>query len=360
MMTLTSDFKSKLSVGVSACWKSPSNIALVKYWGKKAHQIPANPSLSFTLNEAYTITRVTATLNENASGPTVSFRFEGEENREFAIKIEDFLKDLLPYINYLPFVNLIIESGNNFPHSAGIASSASAMSALALSLICIDQKLNNLEPDEVEFKKKASFIARLGSGSACRSIYGGYAIWGKHEDFNGSSDDYAVPIDFRPGKLFESVRDSILIIDPTPKTVSSRAGHMMMKGHPFAEARYKQAVSNLSQIKKSLIENDWELFTEITENEALTLHAMMMTSYPGYILMHPNTLNIVQLIQEIRKRTHMRICYTLDAGPNIHLLYPAEELGKIEPVLDELGKSCYNGKIINDMIGLGPENKNCK
>lgn len=360
MMTLTSDFRERLSAGLTACWKSPANIALIKYWGKKGHQIPANPSLSFSLNEAYTITRVSAKLNKEAKGPTVSFRFEGEENKSFALKIEEFLKELKAHLDYLPWVELNIESGNNFPHSAGIASSASAMSALALSLICIEQKIKNVELPENEFRRKASFIARLGSGSACRSIYGGYAIWGKHDDFPGSSNNFAIPIEFKPGKLFEGIRDTILMVDPSPKKISSRTGQMMMKEHPFAETRYKQASTNLTQMKKSLLENDWELFSSITENEALTLHAMMMTSLPGYMLMHPNTINIVQLLEQIRKQNHMKICYTMDAGPNVHLLYPEEEFGRIEPVLDELKKYCFNGMMINDKIGTGPENKHCK
>ncbi len=358
-MTLTSDHRDRLSQGIMSCWQSPANIALVKYWGKKGHQIPANPSLSFSLNEAYTITRVNASLNEAGEGPVVTFRFEGEENPLFATKIEAFLKDLLPHLEYLSWVNLVIESGNNFPHSAGIASSASAMSALALCLVCIEQKLWDIQLEDAEFKKKASYIARLGSGSACRSVYGGYSIWGEHSDFWGSSDNFAVPIDFPVGKLFESIRDSILLVDTSPKQISSRAGQSMMKGHPFAQARYKQAIDNISQLKKSLLDNDWELFTRITENEALTLHAMMMTSSPGYLLLHGNTINIVHRIQEIRKRTHMKICYTIDAGPNIHLLYPAEEFGKIEPVLEELRDFCNDGRLINDMIGLGPQNKNC-
>ncbi len=359
-MTLTSDFKERLSSGIQACWRSPANIALIKYWGKKGYQLPANPSLSFSLNEAYTITRVSARLNEAGEGPNVSFRFEGEENKEFAVKIEEFLKGLVQYIDYLKWVDLVIESGNNFPHSAGIASSASSMSALALCLICIEQQLKNNEPDDEEFRRKASFIARLGSGSACRSVYGGYVIWGEHDDFPGSSDNFAVPVGFTPGDLFVSIRDTILLVDTTPKKISSRIGQSMMKGNPFAEVRYKQALSNISKMKKSLIENDWDLFTSVTENEALTLHALMMTSSPGYIMMHPNTVRIIQEINEIRKRKNIKICYTIDAGPNIHLLYPSEEFGKVEPVLDELRKYCYNEQIINDMIGLGPENKHCK
>lgn len=359
-MTLSSNFKDLLSEGVRTCWRSPANIALIKYWGKKGHQLPANPSLSFALTEAYTITRVEAKLNAAGDGPLVSFTFEGERNQLFALKIEEFLKELLPHLDYLPFVSLTIESGNNFPHSAGIASSASAMSALALSMICIEQQLLDIKIDHETFFKKASNIARLGSGSACRSVYGGYSVWGKHPEIADSSDNYAVPIDFTPGNLFENIKDTILLVDQQPKKVSSRAGQQLMNSHPFAKARFEQAVANLSKLKKSLIENDWDTFASVTENEALSLHAMMMTSTPGYILMRPNTLNIVEHIDKKRKQNHIKVCYTLDAGPNIHLLYPEEETEKALQLIAELRQYCLGGMMIHDKIGSGPENKHCK
>ncbi len=359
-MTLSSDFKDKLSEGVNTCWKSPANIALVKYWGKKGHQIPANPSLSFSLDEAYTITRIHAKLNPNANGPKVSFTFEGEKNPAFASKIEQFLNDLLPHLEYLPHVYLEIESGNNFPHSAGIASSASAMSALALSLLCIEQQLLEEQLDDNSFYRKASLIARLGSGSACRSVYAGFSMWGKHDDFKDSSDNYAIPIDFKPGSLFENIHDTILLVDQNPKKVSSRVGHQLMDNHPFAKARYDQAVTNLSKMRSCLIENDWDTFASITETEALSLHAMMMSSSPGYILMHPNTLKIVEHLVEKRKQNHVNVCYTLDAGPNLHLLYPEEENDKVALIISELTQYCSDGKVIYDTIGKGPENKHCK
>lgn len=360
MMRLSSDFKDRLANGIKTCWTSPSNIALIKYWGKKGHQLPANPSLSFSLNEAFTVTRIHAGLKPEGDGPEVLFTFEGEKNEAFAAKIASFLSGLNAHFPFLPFVRLIIESGNNFPHSAGIASSASSMSALALSLMSIEQQLSENRLDELSFKQKASYIARLGSGSACRSVYGGYTVWGKHPDFDNSSDEYAVPAAFTPGSLFENIKDTILLVDPTPKKVSSSAGHHLMNDHPYASARYTQAVTNLSLLKKSIIENDWERFAFITENEALSLHAMMMCSNPGYILMHPNTISLVQLIWEIRKQNHMNLCFTLDAGPNIHLLYPEEETEKLDTVVEELKKYCYRGNLIHDKIGKGPENKYCK
>lgn len=359
-MKLSSDFKEKLSTGVFACWRSPANVSLIKYWGKKGFQLPSNASISFALHEAYTITRVDAKLLENNEGPKVSFTFEGEKNPSFALKIESFMNNLKPYLSYLPYVSLTVQSGNNFPHSAGIASSASAMSALALVLCSIEKQLSDEQPDEAAFYRKASFISRLGSGSACRSIYGGYSVWGKHDDFDGSSDEYAIPIGFQPHPLFENLRDTILVVDQTPKKVSSRSGHGLMNGHPYAKARMAQATANLSKMNACLHESDWNRFAEITENEALSLHGMMLCASPGYLLMHPNTLNVLNTLAGLRKQDHVNVCFTLDAGPNVHLLYPDAETDKVIPIIEELQQYCFEGKIIHDKMGRGPEIKHCK
>lgn len=359
-MELSLNFKEKLNEGLKTCWKSSANIALIKYWGKKGHQLPANPSISFTLNEAYTITKIVANLHEAGDGPMVSFTFEGEKNPAFAQKIEDFLKELVPQLPYLQYASLYIESGNNFPHSAGIASSASSMSALAIAVVCLEQQLLMQKADQDTILKKASYIARLGSGSACRSIYGGYSIWGEHPDFENSSDEFAIRWNYPCGDLFRNIKDTILIVDQSQKKVSSRVGHSLMKDHPFAQARYEQAMQNMTKIKTAIMNNDWDSFALIVENEAMTLHAMMMTSTPGYMLMHPNTIKIVELISEIRKQKDMKICYTLDAGPNIHLLYPEEEAVRVSSFIESLKPYCHDGKMIFDSIGKGPENLQCK
>lgn len=347
--------------GITACWKSPSNIALVKYWGKKGPQLPANPSISITLDDAYTITRVKALpAIHPGRGPEVSFRFEGEQNPAFSSKIEEFLKDIIPHFIFLDQVMLEIESGNNFPHSAGIASSASGMSALVLCLCSIGNEINPLTYDEDSFMKKASFISRIGSGSACRSVLGNYAIWGKHPDVEGSDDEFAVALPFEPHPEMLKIHDTILIVDPSQKKVSSRAGHGLMTGHPYAGARYNQAKANMTEILRAIRTGDWTHFALITENEALSLHAMMMSSNPGYMLMHPNTLIILDRIINFRKQSGSKVCFTLDAGPNVHLLYPESESVEIEVLIDELKTYCYKRSAIEDVMGSGPVKLNCR
>lgn len=344
----------------AACWKSPSNIALIKYWGKKGIQLPSNASLSVTLDEAYTITRVSANPVSAGSGPIVSFRFEGELNHSFGSRIQLFLKSIIPHFDFLKDRALDIESGNNFPHSAGIASSASAMSALSLCLCSIEEEISGIQLEREKFLRKASFISRLGSGSACRSVYGNFTVWGKHSSLKNSDDDYAVALPFEPNDLFADLRDTILIVDPGAKKVSSSIGHKLMKGHAYAEARFSQAEENLRDILIALQQGDWETFAMITENEALSLHAMMMTSKPGYVLMHPNSLKIIEKVIDYRKQSGLHVCFTLDAGPNVHLLYPERDSDRLKPLIEELKDFCFNRTSIDDKMGSGPVKLNCK
>ncbi len=169
----------------------------------------------------------------------------------------------------------------------------------------------------------ASHLSRLASGSACRSVYGGYVIWGNVPELAGTSDDFAIPVPFEVNPVFKGMKDAILVVSSKEKAVSSRAGHSLMEGHPYAGARYEMAMTNLLNLSEALRSGDFEEFVRITESEALNLHALMMSSHPSYLLIEPNTLNIVNAVRLFRKETKIPVCFTLDAGPNVHLLYPA-------------------------------------
>jgi len=178
----------------SFTWSAPSNIALVKYWGKKEHQIPQNPSISFTLNNCKTTTTINFSKKENERGFSFEVYLGGERKDNFKPKIETFFKRIEVYLPFLKNYHFKIETSNTFPHSSGIASSASGMSALALCLMSVEKLLIEFDVtlsaaersfDEKYFNQKASFLARLGSGSACRSIEGDLVVWGKHEAYLG-------------------------------------------------------------------------------------------------------------------------------------------------------------------------------
>ena len=341
---LTSDYQNKIEKGKVA-WQSPSNIALVKYWGKRENQIPENPSISFTLDACKTITTLTFVEKEHKDD-TFSFDlyFEGELKDDFKPKINTFFERIEKYLPFLKQYHFKIETSNTFPHSSGIASSASGMSALALCLMSLEKLFN----------KKASFLSRLGSGSACRSIEGDLIVWGKHEDIENSSNLFGIKYPYYVHDNFKNYQDTILLVDKGEKQVSSTIGHGLMHGHPFAGNRFKQANENLSKLIEVLKSGDLKAFIEIMEREALTLHSMMMTSLPYFILMKPNTLEIINRIWKFREETELHIGFTLDAGANVHVLYPENEADKIfEFIKNELVVYCQNGNYICDRIGFG-------
>ncbi len=337
-------------------WKSPSNIALVKYWGKHGVQLPRNPSISLTLDEAYTETHLEYSTQKNKNVDIdLDFYFEGQPNEPFAEKIRKFLlriTDIFPFIKQLKFT---IKSHNSFPHSSGIASSASSMSALALCLCSLESNIFGTLKDDTEFRNKASYISRLGSGSACRSIYPHASVWGQTSDAENSSDLFGIAYGKNIHPIFHDFHDDILIVNQGEKSVSSRAGHALMEGNAYATPRYNQARQRLQRLLLAMEEGDLEVFGNITENEALTLHALMMTSNPSYILMKPNSLEMIQRIRAFRQETQQPIYFTLDAGPNIHLLYPHSIYEQVNPFIEEqLIPLCENNKVIRDKVGLGP------
>ncbi|MBR5080899.1 MAG: hypothetical protein IKX35_00470 [Bacteroidales bacterium] len=344
--TVPSDFQGKVG------WQSPSNIALVKYWGKKGRQIPQNPSISFTLLECRSETFIAF---EKADSFGFKFFFEGQENPAFGAKIEKFLLDYQAFFPFINQLNLKVESRNTFPHSSGIASSASSMSAFVMGLMEIESLLVGPSTSSGTLTK-ASYFARLASGSAARSVFPKMALWGASTYFEGSSDEYAVSLENNIHPIFKTYHDSILIVSGETKSVSSRAGHALMEGNPYAPARYAQANENIKDLLSALNSGDLDTFINITESEALQLHALMMCSNPSYILMKPNTLNLINKIREFREETKMPLCFTLDAGPNVHLLYPENEAEKVEDYIKNvLADYCDRDRWIADRVGDGPK-----
>jgi len=337
-------------------WKSPSNIAIIKYWGKHGLQRPQNPSISFTLSNAFTDTIVRyKKRSDDSKGIQLQFQFEGKPNPAFGEKVERFLENMIPFFPFLEQVDLVIESSNSFPHSAGIASSASAMSALALCLCSMEKNLIGGLASEEDFFQKASFISRLGSGSACRSVYPIMGQWGESPVDPALSDLYATAYQTEIHPVFHSFHDDIMIVSKAEKSVSSRAGHGLMENNIFADNRYKQANQRFEELLVALKSGDIPTFGKIAEDEALTLHALMMASEPSYILMQPNTLTMIEKIRAFREETNLQVYFSLDAGPNIHLLYPDEIKTEVQAFINEvLIPLCEDGLYIADQVGQGP------
>jgi diphosphomevalonate decarboxylase len=335
----------------SAGWLSPSNIALVKYWGKKAGQLPTTPSLSMTLARAVTQTRLGVLFDEPAKG-LVSVN--GDPFHPFLPKMQQLLRWMADEIPVLQRLSLVATTENSFPHSTGIASSASGISAFTLCLLDIARKLLKAEISHDELMHQASFASRMGSGSACRSVYGGYAEWGEAADVTGSSDAFAIPWSGKVHPEMLSLHDAILVISANPKSLPSTQGHKGMNGHPFYNGRLGQAGENLREALLALSANDFEKLGAVAELEALTLHALIMSANPGTLLMKPTTVEVIHRIREARKGG-LPLFFTLDAGANVHVLYPGASARMVEDyITDALQPLCEGGQVIFDGCGKGP------
>ncbi|MDX8571996.1 diphosphomevalonate decarboxylase [Elizabethkingia sp. HX QKY] len=325
----------------------PSNIALIKYWGKYENQIPANPSISYTLNHCRTNTTMEFLAGEDFSVQTF---LAGNEEQKFAEKIEKYFKNIEQYLPWILKGKYVIRTENTFPHSSGIASSASGFGAIAKCLMQLDAIFSGNTSEE-ESLKKASFLARLGSGSACRSLYNGLVVWGNTKEVEGSSDLYAVQYpndEIHP--VFKNFNDWVLLIHEGEKSVSSTVGHGLMNTNPYAERRFQEAHENFAKLKNILKTGDLEGFIKLTEHEALTLHAMMMMSDPAFILMKTGTLEVINKIWDFRRITGLPLFFTLDAGANVHLLFPNDiESDKIKIFIQqELLPFTQKGGVVKD------------
>jgi diphosphomevalonate decarboxylase len=206
------------------------------------------------------------------------------------------------------------------------------------------KKLNNFQ---------ISNIARQLSGSACRSIFDGFVSWGQCDYLPDSHDDFAVEIDRNKiHEDFKHIHNYILVVDSNEKKISSRRGHELMKAHPYAEARYKSARLHHRLILESIFGGDWDMFGDTVEAEALELHAMMMTSFPGYFLLDPKALEYIQKIRKFRTLKDIPLYFTLDAGTNLHCIFPHEFLAECQQFLDSLTQNDKHVFIIKDWINL--------
>ena len=327
----------------------PSNIALIKYWGKYENQIPANPSISYTLNLCKTNTEMEFLADETFSVQTY---LAGKEELKFAKKIEKYFRNIEQYLPWILKGKYIIKTENTFPHSSGIASSASGFGAIAKCLMALDQTFAGKSDDDSSLKK-ASFLARLGSGSACRSLYDGLVVWGETKEVSDSSDLFAVRYPNQEiHKVFRNFNDWVLLIHEGEKSVSSTVGHGLMNTNPYAERRFQEAHENFASLKTILKEGDMKAFIQLVEHEALTLHALMMMSEPAFILMKTGTLAVINKIWDFRKETDLPLFFTLDAGANVHLLFPS---GKAEDkiqefIIKELVQHTQNNGVVKDVM----------
>jgi diphosphomevalonate decarboxylase len=287
------------------------NIAFIKYWGNRDHalRLPSNGSISMNLDGLHTRTQVTF------DGALEADRLflNGHESTGGALRrVSAFLDQLRRMSGVRVFAN--VESENNFPTGVGIASSASAFAALSLAA----SAAAGLELDERDLSR----LARLGSGSACRSIPAGFVEWQAGE---GAGDSYAFSI--APPEHWD-LTDCIAIVSQAHKPTGSTEGHALAGTSPLQAARLSGAESRLAECRRAILERDFERFTEVVELDCNLMHAVIMTSSPPVLYWQPATLAIMHAVRAWQKKGHP-VCYTIDAGPNVHVLCPTPAAAQV-------------------------------
>lgn len=296
-----------------------SNIALIKYWGKANDKLflPTNSSLSITLDGLNSHTTVEFSPDYKEDIVNIDGKNMEGEKREKVVKQLNLIRNIAN-----SNLKAKVVSKNNFPSAAGMASSASGFAALTVAA-CASLGIN-LD------KKQLSILSRQGSGSSCRSIYGGYVEWVKS---NKSEDSYAMQI---ADKDYFDIRDVIAIVEQEEKKISSRAGMTeTIKTCPLYSSRVNAAEENLIKIKKAIREKSFSDIGKIAEFDCLLMHATMLTTLPPLIYWSPETIKIIKLIQEWREEG-LEAYFTIDAGPNVHILSLPENVKEIEGRLREL------------------------
>lgn len=305
------------------------NIAFIKYWGNLDDRLrlPVNPSLSMNLAGLFTRTTVTW----DASLDTDQLYLNRQQQTGIPQqRVSKYLDAIRPYLNIQSPARVV--SANNFPIGVGIASSASAFAALAVAAAAAAGKTLS--------ERELSILARLGSGSASRSVPGGFVEWHISTAHEGSFAASIAPADW-----WELV-DLIAVVDTTHKAVGSTEGHQSAKTSDLQNARVAGAYERLRRCKHAILERDFASLAEVVEYDSNLMHAVMMTSQPPLFYWLPGTLRVMQAVRNLRAQG-CQVCYTLDAGPNIHCICVREDAEHVRMLLQSLSE-------VRDILEAGP------
>jgi diphosphomevalonate decarboxylase len=294
------------------------NIAFIKYWGNQDHalRIPANPSLSMTLEGLETSTSLTL----HGSASTDELILNGERVSGPAL---DRVSNFLTYVRSLAGSSETakVESTNNYPSGAGIASSAAAFAALAVAA----SFAYGLDLTPIELSR----LARRGSGSAARSVFGGFV-----ELLTGRNDEEAFARPYLPAEHWK-LEDWIAIVDPEHKPTGSTKGHVIAKTSPIQPARINDSDRRMQICRDALLNRDFSAFSDIVEQDSNLMHAVMITSSPSLLYLQPTSLFLMRTVKAWRK-DGIEACYTIDAGPNVHIICTTDSSQEVERRLKSL------------------------
>ncbi|MBI4770439.1 MAG: diphosphomevalonate decarboxylase, partial [Chloroflexi bacterium] len=295
-----------------------ANIAFIKYWGNRDHalRLPVNSSLSMNLGGLFTRTTVTFASAFTADAVVLD---NAALSPEASRRVVEHLDRVRALANTATRAR--VDSHNNFPTGAGIASSASGFAALTVAA-CAAAGLRLSE-------RELSVLARQGSGSASRSIAAGFVEW---QAGTGSDDSYAFSI---AGPEHWALVDCIAIVSDEHKAVGSTGGHAIAHTSPLQTARIEDTLRRLGLCREALLARDFPRFAEVVEEDSTMMHAVMMTSRPPLYYWQPPTLAIMEAVRGWRAGG-LPVCFTIDAGPNVHVITLAAHAAEVESRLRAL------------------------
>jgi diphosphomevalonate decarboxylase len=294
------------------------NIAFIKYWGVKDASIhlPSNGSISMNLGDLET--RISVTINSRLKSDELEINHQSIQGEKFA-RIVEFMDFLRTLARKKLFARIVSE--NHFPMSAGLASSASAFAALALA----GSTALGLKLSEAELSR----LARRGSGSACRSIPAGFVEWKA-----GSTDRSSFAQSFAPPDYWDLV-DCVALVKTGEKMLSSKQGHSLAISSPLQLSRVADAPRRLDFCRKAILDRDFPALAAIAEEDSNWMHAVMMTSDPPLYYWEPATLGIMEAVA-IARAEGLPAFYTIDAGPNVHVITLQSEMADVVQFLQSL------------------------
>lgn len=310
--------------------RAHTNIALIKYWGKADAQLrlPLMSSLSMTLDAFYTDTKI-----EKVTGPSQFYLNNEQQSAAASQRVFTYLKKLQDRFQVTG--NLIVKSINHVPTSAGLASSSSAFAALAAAFCqCYELEVT---PEEL------SRLARIGSGSASRSIYGGFAVWQK-----GDSDQtsYAYALDEKPAMDLHLLA---VELNTKQKKISSTHGMKDAQSSPFFKPWLKRNDFELNEMIQAIKDNNFTALGQLAELNANEMHAINLTAQPEFTYFEPQTIQAIKLVEQLRAEG-IECYYTIDAGPNIKVLC---QLRNSKEIIQRFSSEFNNVKIVNASFGPG-------
>jgi diphosphomevalonate decarboxylase len=295
-----------------------ANIAFIKYWGKRDVKLnlPANSSLSMNLDRLTTVTTVEFSPDYDDDLVILDGREERGEARRRIVAHLDRVRAMAGLQDRARVI-----SKNSFPTGVGLASSASGFAALSLAA----SRAAGLELSQREL----SILARFGSGSACRSIPGGFSEW-----TTGTSSEDSFARQIAPPEHWD-LRDVIAIVSRTKKRVGSTEGHSLAPTSHLYQARVASVRDRLPKVKAALLERDLATLGPLIEEDAISMHAVMMTSRPPIYYWLPSTVRLIREVQDWRAEG-LEVYFTLDAGPNVHLICQAVDEPEVEKRLKDI------------------------